>query len=198
MSTAAQHAANIRNAALSTGPRTPEGKAVSSRNAMKFGLTSKQVILPHEDPADFEALESTLIEQLQPADDGERLLLNDIAVARWKIRRIELARTAWLASEMERYRQDHNLAVAYAMLSPEMRRFEKYAAAERRAVENAWRKLRVIQQERRDSEKAAAAARAMADALAARAAALQIEPKPAQPQPLAATIAAPVSSPLRS
>jgi hypothetical protein len=198
MSTAAQHAANIRNAALSTGPRTPEGKAVSSRNAMKFGLTSKQVILPHEDPADFEALESTLIEQLQPADDGERLLLNDIAVARWKIRRIELARTAWLASEMERYRQDHNLAVAYAMLSPEMRRFEKYAAAERRAVENAWRKLRVIQQERRDSEKAAAAARAMADALAARAAALQIEPNPAQPQPVAATIAAPVSSPLRS
>jgi len=186
MSTAAQIAANIRNAALSTGPRTPEGKAASSRNALKFGLTSKHVILPHEAPAEFDALEATVIEQFQPANDGERLLVDDIVVARWKIRRIELARTAWLAREMTGFHQEPSLAMAYAMLSPDMRRFEKYAAAERRVVENAWRKLRVIQQERREREKAAAeAARAN----------LQKEPKPLPDEALA--LATPVSAPAR-
>ncbi|HZU28767.1 MAG TPA: hypothetical protein VFA04_24800 [Bryobacteraceae bacterium] len=125
MSTAAQHAANIRNAPLSTGPRTPEGKAASSRNALKFGLTSKQVLLPHEDPAEFEALEATLLEQIQPADDGERLLVNDIAVARWKIRRIELARAAWMEFDLSRRRMDdRNLATAWTLLSPEIQRFD--------------------------------------------------------------------------
>jgi hypothetical protein len=176
MSTAAQHAANIRNAALSTGPRTPEGKAASSRNALKFGLTSKQVLLPHEDPAEFDALESTLLEQIQPADDGERLLVNDIAVARWKIRRIELARAAWMDFDLSRRRmEDRNLATAWTLLSPEIQRFDKYAAAERRVVENAWRKLRLLQQERRDREKAAAeAARAS----------LQNKPKPTSAHPV--------------
>jgi len=159
MSTSAQILANTKNAALSTGPRTPEGKAASSRNALKFGLTSKQVLLPHEDPAEFEALEATLLEQIQPADDGERLLVNDIAVARWKIRRIELARAAWMEFDLSRRRMDdRNLATAWTLLSPEIQRFDKYAAAERRVVENAWRKLRVLQQDRRDREKAAAEA----------------------------------------
>src|SRR5579884_2218019 len=195
MATAAQHAANIANAALSTGPRTPEGKAASSRNALKFGLTSKQVLLPHEDPAEFEALESTIIEQLQPADDGERLLVDDIVVARWRIRRIELARTAWLAREIKRSPDDGNVAMSIAMLCPEIHRFEKYAATERRVLENAWRKLRVLQQERRLREKAAVAARA-----AAAPPILQNEPKPVRDEALtvATGAAAQISSPLRS
>ena len=38
-----QRIANIENAKLSTGPRTPEGKAVSSQNARKFPSTFKDV-----------------------------------------------------------------------------------------------------------------------------------------------------------
>ena len=38
MATPAQIAANRQNAGKSTGPRTPEGKAVSSQNAFQSGL----------------------------------------------------------------------------------------------------------------------------------------------------------------
>ena len=40
-----QRIANIENAKLSTGPRTPEGKAVSSQNARKVPRTFKEVSL---------------------------------------------------------------------------------------------------------------------------------------------------------
>ncbi len=38
-----------------TGPRTPEGKAKSSKNSYKHGLRSEKNVLPDEDPAAFEA-----------------------------------------------------------------------------------------------------------------------------------------------
>jgi hypothetical protein len=41
--------ANRRNALLSTGSKTPEGKAVSAQNARKHGLLSCEVLLPGED-----------------------------------------------------------------------------------------------------------------------------------------------------
>ena len=48
MSSAAQVAANQANAQLSTGPKTTEGKASSSRNALKTGLTGRTMILPKD------------------------------------------------------------------------------------------------------------------------------------------------------
>ena len=49
MSSTAQAIANIENAKKSTGPRTEAGKAVSSHNSLKHGLTSETVLLPGED-----------------------------------------------------------------------------------------------------------------------------------------------------
>jgi hypothetical protein len=43
MATASQIAANRRNALLSTGPRTPEGKRISSGNALTFGLFANNI-----------------------------------------------------------------------------------------------------------------------------------------------------------
>jgi hypothetical protein len=56
MSTAAQIAANQANAKLSTGPRTPEGKAIVAGNAVKHGFCSSQAIVCDEDRGLFEEL----------------------------------------------------------------------------------------------------------------------------------------------
>ena len=53
MSSAAQIAANQKNAQLSTGPTSQAGKT-QSLNAVKSGLTGRTVLLPSEDAALYE------------------------------------------------------------------------------------------------------------------------------------------------
>ncbi len=55
MATPAQIAANEKNAQLSSGPVSPEGKKVSSHNAVKTGLTGQTVLLPSDNVAAYEA-----------------------------------------------------------------------------------------------------------------------------------------------
>jgi hypothetical protein len=51
---ARQVAANQRNALLSTGPRTAEGKENSRKNALKHGLCALVLDVPGEDPDVFD------------------------------------------------------------------------------------------------------------------------------------------------
>jgi hypothetical protein len=54
MATQAQFHANRRNAQASTGPRTPEGKAASSANATRHGLSAAFRVLPNENQEEFD------------------------------------------------------------------------------------------------------------------------------------------------
>ena len=49
MTSERQKAANQANALHSTGPKTPEGKAVVRFNAFRHGLLARDVVLPGED-----------------------------------------------------------------------------------------------------------------------------------------------------
>ena len=60
--------ANRRNAAKSTGPKTPEGKAASSKNALKHGLTATEVLLPNEDRDAYDARLQSWLDHDQPTD----------------------------------------------------------------------------------------------------------------------------------
>ena len=63
----ARAAASRRNGAKSRGPRTPEGKARSAKNALKHGLCAQRnVVLGDEDLDEFEALEAALMAELAP------------------------------------------------------------------------------------------------------------------------------------
>ncbi len=66
MATAAQIAANRRNAQHSTGPRTGEGKAAVRLNSLTHGLRAQEVLLPDEDPAVFEELRESFQQQFNP------------------------------------------------------------------------------------------------------------------------------------
>jgi hypothetical protein len=74
--------ASRKNGAKSRGPRTPEGKARSARNALKHGLRAqKHVVLPKEDAAEFTDLEAALFEELAPVGALQIVLARRVAVA---------------------------------------------------------------------------------------------------------------------
>ncbi|HZU24943.1 MAG TPA: hypothetical protein VFA04_05445 [Bryobacteraceae bacterium] len=175
MSSAAQIAANQKNALASTGPCTPEGKAVSSQNALKFGLTSKQILLPWENADDFEALHAAFVAQFQPATEAEALLVDNIAIAEWRERRTEIVQNAWLAHK-SRNAGENLWITAEHLASEEIVKFQKYAAAYRRERDRAWRKLENVQKERRAEAQRVAEAAAVARQMDRE---LQNEPKPA-------------------
>jgi len=87
MATPNQIDANRRNAQRSTGPRTPEGKAVSRLNAMKTGITAKSIVIPGEDAAELETLSAEYHDQFQPATALERFLVDALISADWQLRR---------------------------------------------------------------------------------------------------------------
>ena len=96
MATRRQLEANRLNARKSTGPRTPEGKARSRRNAITHGLTARDVVLAHEDPARFEALCEELRLRFKPRDAFEEELAGRIAALLWRLRRIPVFEAALL------------------------------------------------------------------------------------------------------
>ena len=76
------------NGAKSFGPATAEGKAISSQNALKHGIFSKQVVLPGEDAEAFERLRADYIRRFRPQGDAEQELVETIAASSWRLKRI--------------------------------------------------------------------------------------------------------------
>ncbi len=87
MTTEAQAAANRVNAQKSTGPRTAEGKAAVTQNAVKHGLRAQAVVLPGEDGDEYARYRRQMTEQLQPADVQEIELAERIVGLSWRLRR---------------------------------------------------------------------------------------------------------------
>ncbi len=88
MSTAAQVIANRANAQLSTGPSSAVGKATSSRNAAKFGIHAKSLVIPGEDPEELEELTRDYQRDLAPVGAVETTLVGTIVRAAWLMRRV--------------------------------------------------------------------------------------------------------------
>ena len=89
MSSEQKIAANRINGRLSRGPVTEGGRARVRSNALKHGLTSKQVVLPGEDPAEFNALRSDLIAELAPQGALEQIFAEKIVADAWRLRRAQ-------------------------------------------------------------------------------------------------------------
>ena len=93
------------NAKKSTGPRTEEGKARASMNALKHGLLARDAVLPGEDPADFDRQLSALEADIQPANSLEFELVRQIADAQWRMRRLTRLETGFLAAAVDDQRR---------------------------------------------------------------------------------------------
>jgi hypothetical protein len=91
MATEKQLEANRANALKSTGPRTEEGKAASSRNALRHGLAARGLIVlaGHEDA--FAELESTLRDDLRPDGGLQEIIFKRALESAWNLERCRLA-----------------------------------------------------------------------------------------------------------
>jgi hypothetical protein len=79
--------ANRRNARLSTGPVTEEGKKRSRRNAVRDGLTAETVIDALEDAEDYTAFEMAITADCEAQSAVERELVLRLASLLWRLRR---------------------------------------------------------------------------------------------------------------
>ena len=87
MSSFRQIEANRRNAGLSTGPVTEEGKRKSRQNALRHGLTAETVIDALEDADDYAAFEVAVTADYDAQSAVERELVLRLASLLWRLRR---------------------------------------------------------------------------------------------------------------
>jgi hypothetical protein len=84
MSTASQIAANQANAQFSTGPKTEIGKAASSQNSWKHGLTFGSFrVLCTESQMQYQDLLQELLSEYNPATPTEGILVERMAQHHW-------------------------------------------------------------------------------------------------------------------
>ncbi len=87
-----QEQANVKNAQLSTGPATPEGKAIVAKNAIKHGIFAKDLVINAGDgkevELEYQVLFAELKRDLVPVGRMEMLLIEKIAVNYWRLRRL--------------------------------------------------------------------------------------------------------------
>ena len=88
---------NQANAKHSTGPRTPEGKAKSSLNALRHGITSQVVVMPHEDLEAYKAFTRRYQDDFQPKGVYEEQLVQSLADTQWRLNRLRAQEHALLA-----------------------------------------------------------------------------------------------------
>ncbi len=73
---------------------------VSARSGITHGLCSRDVVLPNEDPAVWDALRQSFHDYWLPANQIEVLVVDDLAATQWKLLRAESIETATLGLEM--------------------------------------------------------------------------------------------------
>jgi hypothetical protein len=102
--------ANRRNAQLSTGPETEEGKQRSRQNALRHGLTAVTVINAMEDAEDYASFQLAVASDYDAQTAVERELVLRLASVLWRLRRASAIETGLFemqARQLLRFRRCH-------------------------------------------------------------------------------------------
>jgi hypothetical protein len=163
MRTDKQTKASKANGGKSKGPVTPEGKANSSKNAVRHNLcTGHLVVLSTEDPREFQRHENHFFDRFQPLDGVERDLVHKMVAASWREKRIASMESAVIELEMDRQRSE--VEEEFDFVSPQAREalalfgtsdtviaatlLLRYGSAVRRSYASAYRILKDMQGDR--------------------------------------------------
>ncbi len=122
------------------GPRTKAGRDICSGNSLKHGLSVDKLIIPGEDPAEFEALEAAFQEDFNAQTAIEAVMVHDLAKFHWlKERAIRLSQQAFFSVE--------------AMDPKHLALMIRYQTANERAFLSTLKALQAIQKQRLDAQK---------------------------------------------
>jgi len=91
MASPAQIAANRANALLSTGPATPEGKAAVRLNAIKYGIHAESIVIPGENPDEYQAFVKFQLDAWCPQDTAEQQCVDQLTTDSWRLNRLRHA-----------------------------------------------------------------------------------------------------------
>jgi len=98
--------ANRANSLRSTGPRSARGKALSSRNLLKprafSEIVARSMSVLGERPGDFEQIHQALATAMEPRDGWEAAWVQDIAILRWRLERLQRAEVGVVALRRRR------------------------------------------------------------------------------------------------
>src|SRR5205809_2900279 len=155
------------NGAKSKGPKTPETRAKSAQNSIKHGLTAvNTILLGCESEDEFNNLLANFVAMHLPVGAAEQDTVEQMALARWRVRRISTAETALVDVEMARRKPETekefpdadpgvHLGLALKALSDDSRSwalFSRYKSREERTYDRAYRTLRELQAARKSQQ----------------------------------------------
>ena len=165
---AVQIEANRANALLSTGPRTPEGKERSARNAVRHGLTSAAAFLPNEDPQAYQDFCRKLIDDLRPKGALEEQLARALADTQWRLNRCRSIEQVILAAEPDRDREPSQYARFQRDQVEALNKFSMYEQRLTRNFQTTLKQFRELQAQRheREEQQMSAAAKLLKDSQA--------------------------------
>jgi hypothetical protein len=157
--TEAQLTARRKNAELSAGPRTPEGRKRSSLNAFRHGLTGQIIVHTPEDQEAFNKHCDGIREALAPEGALEIDLAQAIAEDRWRLNRARAIENSIFALGQSEYgpedpdNPDVDAALAQGLTwiahAHELALLSTYENRIRRSVEKNTAELRHLQYQRK-------------------------------------------------
>ena len=162
MSTPAQILANQKNAALSTGPVTVQGKQAASRNAA--GPVAASFCITTENQEEFNKLQEGWFDCFQPVGEVEINLVDEIVMSRWRQQRLWIMETVVLNRAIQKIKEDDAAASSYSSdvlqglaaihlteNSKTWATLQRYERNYRRSYERAVAEIRQIQAERKQT-----------------------------------------------
>ena len=142
--------ANRLNAQKSTGPRSPEGKARSSMNALKSGIDAKSQIIRGEKAVNLEALKTEYYDRFRPTAPEQRMLVDTLIDAEWLLRRFRVCEAQlWEHGAVNCFMPKEEIRVAQAYRSDcdYFSRLQRRIDTAHRNYRNALQELRRLQAE---------------------------------------------------
>jgi hypothetical protein len=118
----------MANTNQSTGPRTVEGKARSSQNALKSGMYSQTLIIRGENYQDYDRLSAEYFQRFSPATPELRDAVDRLVFSVWLLRRYAVVQAqlfAWSLSACNRVYDEHAPGQAFWGADQQLTRLQR-------------------------------------------------------------------------